>query len=694
MLAIYKGGSNKAFTAFWLQCLGLGLPSNESLMRKNLWILVFCCLPMLGHAQEAAKEALLQQLLEYAQEDADYSQLYEYYTRLLQRPLPLNTATEEDLQSLQLLSEQQIHALLMHRKKYGKLLSIYELQSIASFDKQTIDRIMPIIRLGGAVSGGASLKKNLLGSGNNHFLLRNRLDPSTAIADTLRGIAPASHWFLRFRSNYTRLYSIGFTMEQDILEPWKSAGRQLPQPDFLSYHAVVYNQGKLKALALGDYHIQLGQGLISAGGFQMGKGSEAVMGVRKTHTGIRPYTSSNEQGFMRGAAATYQLLPSLALTTWFSRKKVDARLDTTELQQVMITALPITGLHRSPNELKNRKQAHKQMEGAHALYKSANNRLSIGATALHWSYTHALQLDTLAMYRRFQPQGAQWLNMGMHYSWLWRNWHLFGEVGVHQGKQWAGLTGVAGSIGRTVQIALLYRNYGKGFYTPYGKAFGENTNARNEEGFYIGASYSPNRRWKAQAYIDQFRFPWLRYGADAPAAGYEQLFRLTYKPSRKAYIYGQYRVEQKPLNVLSHAPIDGVLPRDRKQWQFHAYWGLSKKFSMQMRFQGSNISQGQGQSRGWAMHQELSFNHAPIKISYRTMYYGADDYDARQYVYEKDVLYAYSFPAFHGKGVRHYVLLKIRLLRSLDAWVKYSWTRLVDDRSPQKTIKWQLQWKF
>ncbi len=55
-----------------------------------------------------------------------------------------------------------------------------------------------------------------------------------------------------------------------------------------------------------------------------------------------------------------------------------------------------------------------------------------------------------------------------------------------------------------------------------------------------------------------------------------------------------------------------------------------------------------------------------------------DDFDKRQYIYERDVLYAFSIPALSGRGLRSYFVLRFKASRKLDFWIKYSRTRFTD----------------
>lgn len=54
----------------------------------------------------------------------------------------LNNANLDDLKSIG-LTKRQAQNLLLHKKKYGDLFSIYELQIVPGFDKEIIEKIAP-----------------------------------------------------------------------------------------------------------------------------------------------------------------------------------------------------------------------------------------------------------------------------------------------------------------------------------------------------------------------------------------------------------------------------------------------------------------------------------------------------------------------------------------------------------------------
>ena len=60
--------------------------------------------------------------------------------------------------------------------------------------------------------------------------------------------------------------------------------------------------------------------------------------------------------------------------------------------------------------------------------------------------------------------------------------------------------------------------------------------------------YRPKPGWRLDAYIDVYKFPWVSYSADMPAAGLNQLIQLFWKPHKKLETYLRFQKESKSLN--------------------------------------------------------------------------------------------------------------------------------------------------
>ena len=97
-------------------------------------------------------EEIIEQIAENNENELDYSELYEALYNFAENPINLNKTTKEELRELYFLNAYQIDKLLAHINKHRKLLSYLELQTIAGFDVQTIESLLPFIRINPRVS--------------------------------------------------------------------------------------------------------------------------------------------------------------------------------------------------------------------------------------------------------------------------------------------------------------------------------------------------------------------------------------------------------------------------------------------------------------------------------------------------------------------------------------------------------------
>ena len=92
-------------------------------------IFVFIAIPIF--AQE--RNDIIQQRIEFISEQLesesiDLTNLIEQLNFYYDEPININTTNGLDLEDLGLLTDVQINDLILHRKVYGKFISIYELQ--------------------------------------------------------------------------------------------------------------------------------------------------------------------------------------------------------------------------------------------------------------------------------------------------------------------------------------------------------------------------------------------------------------------------------------------------------------------------------------------------------------------------------------------------------------------------------------
>lgn len=102
------------------------------------------------------------------------------------------------------------------------------------------------------------------------------------------------------------------------------------------------------------------------------------MGVRKRAKGLYRSSSTNENQFLRGLGTTVTL-GRFDITVFGSYKKSMPTSPIYQLKIAWFSSLPISGLHRTPSEINNKKTLSELVTGGNINFGWKN--LKVGATA-------------------------------------------------------------------------------------------------------------------------------------------------------------------------------------------------------------------------------------------------------------------------------------------------------------------------
>lgn len=630
----------------------------------------------------------IQELFPIPTEDANYADLVESLYLLYTNPLDLNSATRDELASTYILTPEQLDAFIEYRAELGPLLSLYELQAIPLLDMPTIRKLLPFVTVQPRRLSGKEAFQNP----TQHFLIlrSERLletqkgfsELDTTSRSTTRYAGNPYQFYARYRYSRIGAYSFGFTAEKDAGEvlSWHP-GRQIVGADFTSFHAQVMNRGRLKNLILGDFQLQAGQGLVMAAGFALGKGTETILTSYRSTLGLRPYTSVLEAGFFRGVAATVAVRKNTEVTMFASLTRRDASLSESVdgPDGLVVSSLLTAGLHRTPAERARQGVIPERNLGLHALHILPRQRGKVGITALYTHFNTSLLRRDLP-YNRFEFSGKKNLTLGIHADYHWKNIHLFGEGARSQSGGMGGIGGLIASLSKSLDFTLLLRHYDRHFHTFYGNAFSENTRPINESGTYWGLRYSPSRRWQFSGFYDRFRFPWLKYQVNAPSGGNDRLFTIRYAPNRRFTASALFHEEHKERNRPGqNQPLPQLATTVRRTALIQAEYDLPMRYALRTRIQGGDFAyRGGTRSQGITLVQDITWRWPRLELSGRVAFFATDNYDSRQYVYEKDVLYAFSLPAYYDTGTRHYLMVRYAVSKNLRVWLRWSQSRFFD----------------
>ncbi len=601
-------------------------------------------------------------------EDDSQLQQLEYYRRF---PLNLNMATSEALLLLGILSDIQINSLLAYKKLLGDFLSVYELQAVPYWDTELIKRLLPYIKVAPSYYVKDDFRKRIR-EGEHSLLLRASqvLEKSKAYTGVgTQYLGSPQRLFFRYRYTYKNLLQLGILGDKDAGEPF-FANQQKAGFDFYSYNLFARDIGIVKALALGDFAINMGQGLIQWQSLAFSK-SVGVAGVKRQSATLRPYNSAGEYNFHRGLGVTIGK-KSIEATTFVSYRKLSANTISDSADEVYFSSFKMNGYHRTPSEIEDRNSLSQLTWGGTVKYKKRNGYIAVNT--IHYSFGLPLQKRDQP-YNYFAIAGKKWMNTSVDAGYTHKNIHFFGEMAIDKVGNKAMLGGAMISVDSRLDMSMLYRNIATGYQAINGNAFTENTQPSNERGFFIGANFRPYNGWRIDAFADFYHFPWIKYLTDAPSRGRDYTVQVSYKPDKKLDTYLRYRNEAKERNVSDNQTVFNFLePVNRKNVRIHLSYKISPTLTFRKRAEISWVKQHEKKENGYLLYADIMYqpSFSRISLTSRIQYFETDSYFSRLYAYENDVLYAYSIPVFYDKGYRYYFLTKVAITAKVDCWLRWA----------------------
>ena len=652
----------------------------------GLIIIIHCLLPLdsISQSPKSVSSSLEQQLenlsaanSDNVTEDDTYLQRMQEY---LTNPIDLNTAGEMELKELLILSPLQVESLLSWKKLFGKLVDLYELQALPYWDIPTIQKIRPFITVNTGADVLHSIRQRLKG-GEHSILLRLSQIPERSkgylkdtTAHTNYYLGSPQKLFVRYKYIYKNQLQYGILGEKDAGEQFFK-GTQKQGFDFYSLHFFARNLGLVKSIALGDFTVNLGQGLTQWQGLGFKKGGN-VLDIKRQSPVLQPYNASGEINFHRGVGIT--LAKNKWETTLFiSYRKVDAgiKTDTMNVNEEHISSLQTSGYHRTQSELSAKGSEKQLTAGGNVSYRF--KRLYVGINTVQYKFSLPIQ-KTGEPYNRFALSGNSFGNYSVDYSYTYKNLHIFGEAASGNKSGKAYIVGLLISAAHQVDLSFLYRNIQPGYQSLYTNAFTENTYPTNENGWYSGISIRPTDAWKIEAYADLYHFPWLKYRVNAPSTGADYLVQATYKPGRQLEIYSYFRSASRSINDNpNNLQLSPVITKPRQNWRTQVNYIIHPGITLRNRVEMVWYDKrGQLPEQGYLTYMDVLWKPLlkPCSGSIRMEYFESDSYNSRLYTYENDVLYSFSIPVLYDKGVRYYLNLNYDLTKKITVWARWAQT--------------------
>ncbi|MBE6336355.1 MAG: hypothetical protein E7066_06760 [Lentimicrobiaceae bacterium] len=661
-------------------------------------ILIFLLYSAVTSFAQISNELIIEQIERMAEnseeENLDYSELIEAYWSLLENPININSNDIDILTEYKIISIFQLENIKNYQQEYGDILIIEELYEIESIDDRTIEMLRPIIIFQKDESSDKIQLRNMFKYGKHKIISEiyqclNEKDGYKNIEDSLLYKDPNSIYlgspqrlYFRYDYNYKNRIESGFVLEKDPGEYIfqgnindsirKLLGNKCYKAfDFISFHFHLKDFGLVKSLSIGDYKLSFGQGLTMGSGLAFtAKGGSLLRRSRK----ITASKTANEGLYLRGIAGTFNY-KNFELSVFYSNKKRDANIivyDSLEEKPLKISSLQQSGLHRTYNEILDRRVIRQQLYGCNLSYKTANFQL---AYTIHKTDLNAELDPNNYIYNLFYFRGKSLINQGIDFYYVLNKIIFYGELAMSDNKAFAGLVGSTIQAAGYIDLTILYRNYDKRYQCLYSNAFASGSNTRNEKGWYFSSSISIAANWKLITSFDLYQSDWLKNTAHSPSNSHDLNIQLNYQPKKNILFFLEYRHKEKMKNTGKTDIYQRYLINDISNvLRFHSAFDINDCITIKSRAEYNSYNDEDGKSDAYLIYQDIIYNNAHKKYSIAFRYELFNAEKGSVYAHENDVLYAFSVGGLSNKGKRVYIVVKIKPIDKLQISSKIACT--------------------
>ena len=596
--------------------------------------------------------------------EVEYEQLQADLYAIHESPIDLNHTSDEELSQLYFLSPHQIDEILLYADKHP-FVSLYELRLISSLADYEIRDLLPFVKVD-PPSADESAYNSIKYARDVFTCARHELTMRVDARD-IENFGGSDPMFVRtkYRFDYQRRVLFGAQLSR----PAGGQAQDLQYGAFLQLRDI---HPHLHNVVAGNFQASFGQGLVFAPVFHNGK-SAYVQSAAYNRQGLRYYSSVDGAG-LHGAGATARWYWSKATrldvtalyslkrandSTWYHLFGANLTFRHNQLQVELNAAQNIwsDSIHPYNNAAYN----HHYFRGSHQAVIGASARYNHG-----WFDAFA-EIATAENYERFpENAGSQGIGTATNNPSLPlptpTNAPHWG-IGVIAGSRFYPTDGIS--------LIALYRYYSPYFDNTLGYAFSETSRIGDENGAYLGIEITRWKGWKISSYGDVFRFSGQKYGIPySPSIGYDVIldFTNTHLGSLSDARYAGWWVNGR-IRARKKGDLSTYSSRAQFNWQSGG-WSLrtiaDANITTEKGFSGYGVSIAQ--DAGYA------FANVPLSLRGRVQYFDARNWNNRIYMYEHDVLYAFSIPAVYGLGGRAYICLKWQILAPLALYLRVSET--------------------
>ena len=242
--------------------------------------------------------------------------------------------------------------------------------------------------------------------------------------------------------------------------------------------------------------------------------------------------------------------------------------------------------------------------------------------------------------------------MGANVRYNWGKVDVWGEMAASHTEQWGWGTimGVRVNPISDLNLLAIYRYYSPEYDNIYANALSSKTRVYNEHGGYLGVEYNRLRNWQLSLFGDVWK------------EGYETMAQADFLSPKDNKMHMRLRAKRKNEIDTYSARWNGV-------WEL-GEWKLKTQVDANM------VYAEEKWSYGFSVFQDVEYRFVkvPIVLQFRAQAFDAREWNNRVYMYENDVLYAYSIPFVYGLGGRFWLNARYKINDTFALYLRVSET--------------------
>lgn len=618
------------------------------------------------------------------------------------KPLNINKASSQDLIKLGILNPEQIRQFILFRRTFGNFISLAELQAVPYWDLITIRQVIPLLNIEHSDQSPFSIKKTI-NNGEHTILYRT----GGKITDTLSHSRVSDlRQKVKPRNNYAQLVSYRFSTSNQIqwgITMEKDAGEKIIF-DHRSGYLMMSKKGIINRIIIGDFLVNMGQGVIHWQGHAFGRSSNIIQGLKQSEL-FKAHTGTDENIFHRGAAISLSK-HQFEFSTFVSRLRIDANVITDDVnERRTVSSKLTTGLHRTEAELADKDALRETTAGGRLTWNTLKGKISMNH--IRFNYDIPISKRNLP-YNRFAILGNDWNNTSIDYSWSTPLGLLFGEVAIDKRMRTALIGGLIKSFDPKFDISLIVRNMSHDYKAIQSNTMTQQSEAGNERGIFSCFNLIISPKSRIEGFTDHYINSWPVYFNDGIRRGQSFAIQYLWKPDKKNELYLRWRSNQQTTNSeVESSRTNNLSAMTTHAIRLNASSTIGEVVTVRCRSEIIWLrNEDKINEQGLLSYAEIIIKpkRSSVSISGRYTLFETDSYGSRIYAYERDILSYHAIPAHYDNGNSAYLVIQYKLNKAVHISTKCVLTNREKNDPPYyasaynrvKQFDWRIQllWKI